>query len=323
MSMVRTRAGILYNSTVAFAAPKTCDSILYTLTYSMKRTLASVAFAATVVAVVTLTGPSARATMTEQIDAPGAALTGFTGPYATVPISRVTNNRADIVLTSLTNLNGQRFSKSDSTAADLSVNGAFALGAAAAADVFGSGFSASFGGVNSFGTLDGFGDVSFSLDSGYPDAANLVSFLITSTTGCGPPTPLCSSTMPAVTARRSALLRAPHLAHALQGLWPPGLWGSRFREPGPAWSHSAQRWRGSGSLRPPAPPDDCTRRHLRAEIEAYHVWSDRQWADATGPCGQPRPRFRVFASPCSLPQSRFFLPARRRKFTPFFIAVGS
>ena len=183
MSMVRTRAGILYNSTVAFAAPKTCDSILYTLTYSMKRTLASVAFAATVVAVVTLTGPSARATMTEQIDAPGAALTGFTGPYATVPISRVTNNRADIVLTSLTNLNGQRFSKSDSTAADLSVNGAFALGTAAAADVFGSGFSASFGGVNSFGTLDGFGDVSFSRDSGYPDAANLVSFLITSTTG--------------------------------------------------------------------------------------------------------------------------------------------
>ena len=135
MSMVRTRAGILYNSTVAFAAPKTCD-----LTYSMKRTLASVAFGATVVAVVTLTGPSARATMTEQIDAPGAALTGFTGPYATVPISRVTNNRADIVLTSLTNLNGQRFSKSDSTAADLSVNGAFALGAAAAADVFGNGF---------------------------------------------------------------------------------------------------------------------------------------------------------------------------------------
>lgn len=183
MSMVRTRAGILYNSTVAFAAPKTCDSILYTLTYSMKRTLASVAFAATVVAVATLTGPSARATMTEQIDAPGAALTGFTGPYATVLISRVTNNSADIVLTSLTNLNGQRFSKSDSTAADLSVNGAFALGAAAAADVFGSGFSASFGGVNSFGTLDGFGDVSFSLDSGYPDAANLVSFLITSTTG--------------------------------------------------------------------------------------------------------------------------------------------
>src|SRR6516164_516013 len=126
MSMVRTRAGILYTSTVAFAAAKTCDSILYTLTYSMNRTLASVAFAATVVAVVTLTGPSARATMTEQIDAPGAALTGFTGPYATLPISRVTNNRADTMLTSSTNINGQRFSKTETTAADLTVNGAFA-----------------------------------------------------------------------------------------------------------------------------------------------------------------------------------------------------
>src|SRR6516225_7139788 len=183
MSMVRTRAGILYNSTVAFAAPKTCDSILYTLTYSMKRTLASVAFAATVVAVVTLTGPSARATMTEQIDAPGAALTGFTGPYATVPISRVTNNRADIMLTSLTNLNGQRFSKSDSTAADFSVNGAFALGAAAAADVFGSGFSGSFGGVNSFGTLERIGDRRFRPGSGLPESRKLVRLLITRKTG--------------------------------------------------------------------------------------------------------------------------------------------
>ena len=148
-----------------------------------KCALASVPFAATVVAAVTLTGPPARATMTEQIDAPDAALTGFTGPYATVSIGRVANNRADIALISLSDVNGQRFSKSDSTAAVLSVNGAFALGAAAAADVSLSGLSASFSGVNSLGTLDEFGNVSLSLDSWYPDATNLVRFLITNTTG--------------------------------------------------------------------------------------------------------------------------------------------
>jgi hypothetical protein len=122
----------------------------------LKRTLASVPFAAAVVAAVTCAGPAAQATIAEQIDVPGTALTGFTGPYATVSVSRV---------------------------GDLSVSGASALGAAAAADLAGGGFSASFSGVNSLGTLDGFSNVSLGFYSGYPDAENLVNFLITSTTG--------------------------------------------------------------------------------------------------------------------------------------------
>jgi hypothetical protein len=118
---------------------------------TLRRAWASVPFAAAVVSVVSLTGPAAWATMTEKIDAPDAALTGFTGPYATVSISRVAN-KADIPFSSLTNGNGQTFWKSDS-------------------------------GVNSLATLDGLGNLSLGLNGGYPDAANLVSFLITGTTG--------------------------------------------------------------------------------------------------------------------------------------------
>lgn len=119
---------------------------------TFRRAWASVSFAAAVVSFVSLTGPAAWATMTEKIDAPDAALTGFTGPYATVSISRVANNKADIPFSSLTNGNGQTSWKSDS-------------------------------GVNSLATLDGLGNLSLGPNGGYPDAANLVGFLITSTTG--------------------------------------------------------------------------------------------------------------------------------------------
>lgn len=119
----------------------------------LKRTLASVSFAAVVVILIIVTGSDARATMTEQIDAPRAALTGFTGSYATVSITWVAKNTAgDIGI--LTDVNRQTFLKSES-------------------------------GVNSLANISGFGDVIFSLDSGseLPDGANLVSFLITGTTG--------------------------------------------------------------------------------------------------------------------------------------------
>ena len=119
----------------------------------LKRTLASVSFAAAVVVLIIVTGSDARATMTEQIDAPRAALTGFTGSYATVSISLVDKNTADDIGI-LTDVNGQTFLKSQS-------------------------------GVNSLANVSGFGDVIFSLNSGsgFPDAANLASFLITGTTG--------------------------------------------------------------------------------------------------------------------------------------------
>jgi hypothetical protein len=104
---------------------------------TLRRAWVSVPFAAAVVSFVSLTGPAAWATMTEKIDAPDAALTGFSGPYATVFISQV---------------NEQTSWKSDS-------------------------------GIDSLATPDGLGNLSLGLNGGYPDAANLVGFLITSTTG--------------------------------------------------------------------------------------------------------------------------------------------
>jgi hypothetical protein len=56
------------------------------------------------------------------------------------------------------------------------------------------------------------------------------------------------------------------------------------------------------------------------------IW---QCADAsagrTGPCVEPARDFEnaVFASPCSLPQNRFFLPAKHPRFTLSFSMIGS
>jgi len=122
----------------------------------------------------------AHATIIEQISTPNSALSGFTGPYAQVSITRVNNNTANIVFTSLTT-NGITFLMADGGSADLNVNGAYTLGAVSATGPF---TPPTFV-ANIPGQVDGFGqfDLSLNFFDGYTNAANQISFQITNATG--------------------------------------------------------------------------------------------------------------------------------------------
>jgi hypothetical protein len=145
-----------------------------------KRTLA-VLFGAGLLCALTLGGRTAQATITEQIAAPNAALTGFTGPYATVSITAVNAKTAAIVFTSLTT-SGITFLMGGGGTADLNVNGAYTLGTVTETGL--SGFTPSFKN-NTPGNVDGFGTFDLSLNNkdGYPSSANSVTINITNTTG--------------------------------------------------------------------------------------------------------------------------------------------
>lgn len=149
----------------------------------LKRTLASVLFTAAALGALAFAGPAARADITETIDTPNAALSGFTGPYATVDITAVDPNTAQIVFTSLTT-SGITFLMGDGGTADLNVNGAYTLGTVTETGVSGGGFTPSFK-DNAPGNVDGFGAFTLSLDNndGYGSSANSVTINITNTTG--------------------------------------------------------------------------------------------------------------------------------------------
>ena len=127
---------------------------------------------------------TAHATIVETINTPNPGISGLTGPYATVSITAVNANTADIVFTSLT-ANGVTFLMGDGGTADLNVNGAYTLGTVTETGPATGGFTAPTYIGNTPGQVDGFGKFSLSLNSfdGYHDAANFVSFEITNTTG--------------------------------------------------------------------------------------------------------------------------------------------
>jgi hypothetical protein len=131
-----------------------------------------------------LAAPSAHATLIENISVPNSALSGFTAPYATVSITAVNPNTANIVFTSLTT-NGVTFLMGDGGSADLNVNGAYTLGTVTPIGPATGGFTAPTFVDNTPGQVDGFGvfDLSLNLFDGYTRAANSISFQITNTTG--------------------------------------------------------------------------------------------------------------------------------------------
>jgi hypothetical protein len=126
-----------------------------------------------------MAGP-ANATIIEQINTPNSALAGFTGPYATVSITAVNPNTANIVFNSLTTA-GFTFLMGDGGSADLNVNGSYTLGAVSSSGPFNSPTFVS----NSPGNVDGFGVFTLSLNffDGYTNAADAISFQITNSTG--------------------------------------------------------------------------------------------------------------------------------------------
>jgi hypothetical protein len=129
-----------------------------------------------------LAGSPAQASLIETINTPNSALSGYTGPYATVSITAVNPNTANIVFTSATT-SGITFLMGDGGTADLNVNGAYTLGAVTESNIY-AGFTPTFI-SNTPGQVDGFGTFNLSLNNfdGYGDSASTVSFQITNTTG--------------------------------------------------------------------------------------------------------------------------------------------
>ncbi|MBV8131560.1 MAG: PEP-CTERM sorting domain-containing protein [Alphaproteobacteria bacterium] len=156
----------------------------------LERAPAAVLFAAALLGGLALGGSAARADITENIDTPNAALSGFTGPYATVDITAVDPNTANIVVTSLTNVNGQTFLIGSTSAVDLNINvgaGTYTLGTVTETGVSGGGFTPTLNPTspNTPATVDAFGGFNLSLNNldGFTNAASSVSFQITNSSG--------------------------------------------------------------------------------------------------------------------------------------------
>ncbi len=115
------------------------------------------------------------------ISVPNAALSGFTGPYATVDINRTSTTTATITFTSLTN-GGFLYMMGDGGSADLNVNGTYTLGTVTLGSI--SGFTPVFI-SNTPGNVDGFGNFNLSLNlfDGFTDAATSISFGLTDISG--------------------------------------------------------------------------------------------------------------------------------------------
>ncbi|HSU59404.1 MAG TPA: hypothetical protein VLI55_08835 [Bryobacteraceae bacterium] len=134
----------------------------------------------------TLPASVARADIaTLTIGAPNTAMTCCTGPYATVQIDRVDATHA--VITFASDTNGDFiYLIGASGAADLNVNGSYALGGVTESNSL-AGFTSKFK-DNKPGEAAGFGKFNLSLDNsgGFTDSATRVSFTITNTSGAWP-----------------------------------------------------------------------------------------------------------------------------------------
>jgi hypothetical protein len=116
------------------------------------------------------------------IGAPNTAISCCTGPYATIQIDRVDTTHAVITFSSDTSGNFI-YLIGGSAAADLNVNGAYALGVVTESNNL-AGFTPTFK-DNKPGNVSGFGQFNLSLDNsgGFSDSATRVSFTITNTSG--------------------------------------------------------------------------------------------------------------------------------------------
>ncbi len=125
---------------------------------------------------------SADSVTTISITNPNTALSGLTSPFATVTIDCTTTTTCTVTFTA-DSANGYQLM--DSSAADLNVNGSFAVSNYSSTTLPGGGFSsnnATFGGA---GQVDGFGNFNLTtnLNDGSGSAVNTISFTITATNG--------------------------------------------------------------------------------------------------------------------------------------------
>jgi hypothetical protein len=118
--------------------------------------------------------------ISEPIATPNAALTGLTGPYATVSLTAVDPYTANVTFTSQTT-KGITYLLGDGGSADLNVNGAYTLGNVSASGPFDAPVFLN----NNPGQVGGMGQFSLSLNffDGYTHTSDSISFQITNTTG--------------------------------------------------------------------------------------------------------------------------------------------
>ena len=169
--------------TYSVLAPRVRERLgMASVSATLKRAPICILFAVVLFGAFTFGGSAARADLTETIDTPNAALSGFTGPYATVDIMATDPNHATITFTSLTT-SGITFLMGDGGTADLNVNGAYTLGTVTETNSL-PGFTPTFS-ANSPGNVDGFGTFNLSLNNsdGYTSSADSVKINISNTTG--------------------------------------------------------------------------------------------------------------------------------------------
>ncbi len=150
----------------------------------VKRSWGGIALSLAVLAVLlTAAAPPASAdSITISITNPNTALAGLTSPFATVTINCSSTTSCTVTFTA-DSANGYQLM--DSSAADLNVNGSFAVSSYSTTTLAGSGFTsntATFGGA---GQVDGFGNFNLTtnLNDGSASAVNTISFTITATNG--------------------------------------------------------------------------------------------------------------------------------------------
>jgi PEP-CTERM motif len=139
--------------------------------------------AAMMVFTLALVSPVLASPVSYTIDVPNSALTGYTGPYATVTVNLTSPTTADVTVSSLTN-GGYIYLLGGQAVVDLNVNGAYALGTVTEGITPLSGFGASYK-DNTPGNVSSFGVFSLSLNNndGFTDSATSISFTLTKTTG--------------------------------------------------------------------------------------------------------------------------------------------
>lgn len=127
---------------------------------------------------------TALATTTYTIDVGNSALTGFTGPYATVTVNLLDATHATVTFDSLIN-GGYWYLMGGAQAADVQVNGSFSVSPIVATGPTNPGFTApscSNGGANN---ADGWGKFNLTIDcfDGFTNAADQISFTLTLLSG--------------------------------------------------------------------------------------------------------------------------------------------
>lgn len=132
----------------------------------------------------TLGAPKASADYTFDLGLGNSAISGFTGPYATVDIQLTDATTATITFTSLTN-DGNIYLMGDGGTVGVNVNAAsWTLGTITGSNA-GTGFSLGPFSNGGAGNEDGFGNFNQTINSfdGFKDTSDIVSFVLTNTSG--------------------------------------------------------------------------------------------------------------------------------------------